>query len=53
MQRFKNTGAPLPPRPGASWLAGMLIGTAIVTVATQAMVSGAGLAIKDATLRGG
>ena len=44
---------PLPPRPGASWLAGMLIGTAIVTMATQAMVLGAGVAIKDATLRGG
>jgi hypothetical protein len=52
MQRFKNTGSP-PPRPGASWLAGMLIGTAIMTMATQAMVLGAGAAIQDATMKRG
>lgn len=45
MQRLKNTGNPPQPRPGGSWLAGMLIGTAIMTLATQAMVLGASAAI--------
>lgn len=53
MERLKNTGIPPPPRPGGSWLAGMVIGTAIMTMATHAMVWGAGAAIKDATLTGG
>jgi hypothetical protein len=53
MQRLKTTGHPPSPRPGgASWLAGVMIGTAIVTMATQAMMLGAGVAIKDATLKG-
>ncbi len=53
MARLKNTGSPPPPRSGGHWLAGMLIGTAIMTMATQAMVLGAGAAIKDSTLKGG
>jgi hypothetical protein len=52
MQRSKNTGNP-PPGPGASWLAGVVIGSVIMTLATQAMVLGAGAAIQDATLRRG
>ena len=53
MQRLKNTANPPPPGPGGSWLAGAIIGTAIMTMATQAMVLGAGAAIKAATLKGG
>jgi hypothetical protein len=52
MQRLKSISTPPPPRPGSSWLAGMVIGAAIVTMATQAMVLGAGAAIKAATLKG-
>ncbi|MDR3530460.1 MAG: hypothetical protein P4L90_07920 [Rhodopila sp.] len=52
MQRHKNTGDRPPPRPGGSWLAGMVIGTAIMAMATQAMALGAGLAINNATLKG-
>jgi len=51
MQRLKNTGNQPAPRPSGSWLAGMIIGTAIMTMATQAMVLGAGAAIQDATLK--
>jgi len=53
MERLKNTGTQPPSRPGASWLAGMVIGSAIMTMATQAMMWGAGAAIKDATLKRG
>jgi hypothetical protein len=52
MQRLKNTGKPPPPPPGGSWLAGMMIGAAIMTIATQAMVLGAGAAIQNATFKG-
>ncbi len=53
MQRLKMPDRPPSPRPGGvSWLAGMMIGTAIVTMATQAMMLGAGAAIKGATLKG-
>lgn len=51
MQRLKNTGAPPPTGSGGSWLAGLMIGTAIMTMATQAMILGAGAAIQDATLK--
>jgi hypothetical protein len=51
MQRRKSTSDPPPPRPGGSWLAGMMIGTAIMTMAAQAMVLGAGAAITDVTLK--
>lgn len=53
MQRLKNTGMPLPPRPNGSLLAGALIGTAIMTVAAQAMALGIGAAINAATLKNG
>jgi len=52
MRRLKTTGNSPPPRPGGSWLAGMVIGTAIMTMATQALILGAGAAIRDAALRG-
>lgn len=51
MQRLKNTGIPRPPRPDGSLLAGALIGTAIMTIATQAMVLGIGAAIQATTLK--
>jgi hypothetical protein len=51
--RLKNTGSMPTPRPVGHWLAGALIGTAIMTMATQAIILGAGVAIKDATLKGG
>lgn len=52
MQRLKNTANAPTPRPGGSWLAGVLIGSAIMTMATQAMVLGAGAAIQDAAWKG-
>jgi hypothetical protein len=51
MQRLRNTGNPPTPRQGGSWWVGMVIGTAIMTMATQAIVLGAGAAIQDATLK--
>ena len=51
MQRLKNNENPLPPRPNGSLLAGMVIGTAIMTIATQAMAMGIGAAIQAATLK--
>jgi hypothetical protein len=53
MQRSRSGGHQPPPGPNGSWLAGAIIGTAILTMATQAMMLGAGAAIKDATLKGG
>jgi hypothetical protein len=53
MQRMKvGEGSP-PQRPGGIWLAGMVIGSAIMTMATQAMLIGTTAAIRDSTLRGG
>jgi hypothetical protein len=52
MQRHKDTGGRPAPRPVGNWLAGAMIGAAIVTMATQAMMLGAGAAIRDATLKG-
>jgi hypothetical protein len=53
MQRMKvGEGAP-PQRPGGNWLAGIVIGSAIMTMATQAMLIGTTAAIRDATLKGG
>jgi hypothetical protein len=53
MQRLKSMGhSPPPPRPGGSWLAGLVISTAIMTMATQAILLGTGAAIRDATLKG-
>ena len=52
MRRLKATDNSLPPRPNGSWLAGMVIGTTIMAIAAQAMMLGAGVAIRDATLKG-
>ena len=56
MQRLRAPGGPPVPKggpgPAGSWLAGMMIGSAILTMATQAMLLGAGAAIRDATLKG-
>jgi hypothetical protein len=52
MDRLKNTSYPPPPRPSGSWLAGMVIGTTIMTMATQAVMLGAGAAINAATFKG-
>jgi hypothetical protein len=51
MQRLKSTGTSTPPRPVGSWLAGVMIGSAIMTMATQVMILGAGAAITDAMLK--
>ncbi|HEX4366794.1 MAG TPA: hypothetical protein VH023_08200 [Rhodopila sp.] len=45
MQRLRNTGMNLPPRPNGSLLAGAVIGTAIMTIALQAITLGIGAAI--------
>jgi hypothetical protein len=52
MQRLRTTANPPPPGFAGSWLAGAIIGTAIMTMATQAMALGAGAAIKAATWKG-
>jgi hypothetical protein len=52
MQRKKDAGGRPTPRPVGNWLAGAMIGVAIMTMATQAMILGAGAAIQDATLKG-
>jgi hypothetical protein len=51
MQRQKDTGGRPPPRPSGDWLAGAIIGAAIITLATQAMLLGAAAAIGTATLK--
>ncbi len=51
MHRFKTTSNHPLPRPGGSWLAGMMIGTVIMTMATQAIVLGAGAALQNGTLK--
>ena len=53
MQRLKNTDRMPPGQPVGNWLVGMMIGSAIMTLATHAMVLGAGAAVKDATSRRG
>jgi hypothetical protein len=42
-----SSGFPAPPAPG-SWLAGVLIGSAIMTIATSAVLLGASAAIQNA-----
>ncbi len=51
MRRMKNTEPSPVPRPGANWLAGMVIGSAIMTMATQAMLVGATTALKNITFK--
>jgi hypothetical protein len=53
MQRLKVTEGRPPPHPGGNWLAGMLIGSAIMTMATQAMLLGAGAAIQNVAIKRG
>jgi hypothetical protein len=52
MARSKSAENSPKPRPGGSWLAGVMIGSAILTLATGAMVLGAGIAVRDAGLKG-
>jgi hypothetical protein len=52
MTRLKNTGGTPAPRPVGDWFMGMMIGAAIMTMATQAIVLGAGAAIQETTLKG-
>jgi hypothetical protein len=47
MQRSKDTNTGRQPKPTGSWLAGMLIGSAIITMATGAAMIGATMAIRD------
>ena len=53
MQRLKTPEPGPAPRRGGNWLAGMMIGSAIMTMATQAMLAGATSAISKATLKDG
>lgn len=50
MQRMKNTAGPAP-RPPASLVMGMMIGSAIMAMAAQAMVAGAAAAVCDSSPR--
>jgi hypothetical protein len=52
MQRLKNAEPGRPPHHGANWLAGMMIGSTIMTMAAQAMLAGATAAINNVTLKG-
>ena len=51
MRRSKETGG-LPHRPAPNWLAGAMIGLTISTLATGAIMLGAGLAVGQAATRG-
>lgn len=52
MPRFKETNnPPVPQRPGGSLFAGLLIGTAIISMATQAVVLGVGAALTGVPLK--
>jgi hypothetical protein len=51
MQRLKNTENVPSSRPVPHWLAGMMIGSIVVTMATHAMLLGAGAAISGSTLK--
>jgi len=50
-RREMSQKEPTPGR-GGSWLAGLVIGSAIMTMATGAMVMGAGAALKQAGVKG-
>jgi heme A synthase len=53
MTRAKNPeNGPRPQPAGGSWLAGWIIGTTVIGLATGAMILGAGIAVKDASLKG-
>jgi len=53
MQRLKVTERTPPSHSGGNWLAGLMIGSAIMTMATQAMLMGASAALKDAAIKRG
>lgn len=54
MQRTKNSDTGRPPKPAAgSWMIGMMIGGAIMSMATGAAMIGATLAIRDTGTKGG
>ncbi len=53
MRRAKAMEGGRQPNPGGAWLAGAMIGAAIMAMATGAMVLGASLAAKDAGVKGG
>jgi len=53
MPRQKASDNFPPPGPFGSWLAGALIGSAILTMATSAMMLGAGAAIQGTTVQDG
>lgn len=48
MRRLRSSGSSPTPRPGVSWFAGVLIGSAIVTMATGAVMLGVGTAVQAA-----
>jgi len=50
MRRLKVSGSAPTPQSVGSWLAGALIGGTIITIATSALLLGAGAAIQDVTL---
>ena len=53
MQRSKNTDSNRSPKPGGGfWLAGLMIGGTIMSMATGAAMMGASMAIRDAGLKG-
>lgn len=52
MHRSKNTDSGRPPKHGGNLLAGLMIGSAIMTMATTAAMLGATFAIQDASLKG-
>ncbi len=50
IRRNKETGGP-PSKPEVPWLAGAMIGLTIATLATGAMMFGAGIALGQAATR--
>lgn len=52
MQRLKVSEPVPPPRPSGNWLAGMMIGSAMMAMAAQAMMLGTTAAIRDSALKG-
>ena len=59
MQRSKSSepgsgSGPVPgPKPGASWIVGLVIGSTIMSMATGAAVLGASMAMRDYGLKRG
>ena len=51
LRQKASDNLPPPPMPGC-WLAGALIGSAILTMVTGAVMLGVGAALQDATLPG-